>query len=377
MQIIDSGIVYQGTPETHTASCCFPSICRFEDGALLVSWRMGRTKDSPDGTMYYSRSTDNGATWESPVEPFTQNLGNVPGTYRLDGVAGSLCFAPVTALDAQRAVTGIMWFDRTDPERPMFNPVTEGLTTVHTLLSESTDQGHTWSAPRLLDAGIYHGHASICAPIIKLPDGCLACQVETNKEYHDPSPWLQRACLLISADGGQTWPELVTVAHDPTGRIRNWDQRHAVAPDGRGTVGIWAFDAVERKELNFRVSESLDNDRTWAEPWDPGIPYQQVYPVYLPDGRLVMLAIDRYQTRTIRALLSEDYGRTFSPDELVVHQQPGGQVEGGEHDHQIADQQLWTFGRIEAVAGQDNDVWVVHYAGDEHATHIRWVRLRV
>lgn len=166
----------------------------------------------------------------------------------------------------------------------------------------------------------------------------------------------------------------MTVAHDPTYRIRYWDQRHSVAPDGTMLAGIWAYDAVARKELNFHLTESNDGGTTWSKPRDCGIPYQQPYPVFLPDGRLILFCIDRYRTRTIRALLSEDKGKSFLPEELVVHQQPGGRAEPGEHDHQSADQQLWTFGRLEGIADPEGNAWVVYYAGDTDSTSIHWAK---
>src|SRR5262245_45290033 len=139
--------------------------------------------------------------------------------------------------------------------------------------------------------------------------------------------------LKFSDDGGLTWRRPVTVAHDPTLRIRYWDQRHAVAPDGTLVAGLWAYDAVAGTELNFHLTESSDGGRTWTPPRDSGSPLQQPYPVFLPDGRMVVLCIDRYRSRTIRALISHDRGRTFEPAQLVVHQQTRGQKDPGEQDH--------------------------------------------
>jgi hypothetical protein len=374
--IVDHGVVFQGTPGTRTANCCFASIGRFEDGTLLVSWRVGSAKDSADGTILMSRSTDGGRTWETPREPFSNPPKGRPGTFALNDVPGSLHFAPLTVLGGRRVLTGLMWLDRSNPTRPMFNERTEGLTTIHTLLSESQDGGQTWSAPRAFDAAPFDGLGAITAPILKLSDGRLACQFETNKHYDDPSPWQHRAMLKFSDDCGRTWHTPVTVAHDPTCQIRYWDQHHAIAPDGTMAAMLWAYDSVLHKELNFYLAESRDRGMTWSQPRDGGLPWQLPYPVFLPDGRLVAICIDRYKSRTIRALVSHDMGKTFCGEDMVVHQQPTGGVDPGEDNHQIADQQMWTFGRVEAVSDPSGDVWMTYYAGDADATSIHWARFR-
>ncbi|MBN1436221.1 MAG: exo-alpha-sialidase [Sedimentisphaerales bacterium] len=375
MKIANEGIVFSGSAGTRTANCCFPSIARFGDGTLLVAWRVGTVKDSADGTIYMSRSKDGGKSWDDPICPFSKPVEGKEGSYGLDGVPGDLHFAAVTALDDNRAMTAMMWLDRSDPGRAMFNEATEGLLRVHTLMAKSDDQGKTWGEPYLFDAAPYEGVAALCAPILKLADGNLACQVETNKPYDDSEVWKQHACLKFSSDEGLTWKDMVSVAHDPTFRIRYWDQRHAVAPDGTMVAGFWIYDAVDHKELGFRIAVSEDCGRTWSVPHECGFDYQLPYPVFLPDGRLVLFCIDRYKTRTIRALVSEDKGRTFLPGELVVYQHPVGRKEPGEDDHQLADQQIWTFGRLEGVSDSAGNVWVVYYAGDNDSTNIHWAQI--
>jgi hypothetical protein len=244
------------------------------------------------------------------------------------------------------------------------------------LLAESSDGGRTWSAPWVFDARPFDGLAGITGPIQKLPDGRLACQFETNKTYHDASPWRHFAALKFSDDGGRSWQTPVMVAHDPTCRVRYWDQCHALAPDGTMLAMLWAFDSVAKQELNFHVTESRDLGMTWSAPRDSGWPLQLPYPVFLPDGRLVAFCIDGYRSRTIRAIISHDQGRTFEDGDLVVHQQPRVCCDPGEKDHQLADQQLWTFGRVEAVADPSGDVWLSYYAGDAESTGIYWARLR-
>lgn len=374
--IVDSGIVYRGTLGSRTASCCLGSICRLDDGTILASWRIGSSKDSCDGTIMMSSSSDFGRTWTKPWQPFSNPHPDHPESYVFNGKPGDLHFAPLTSMGGNRVLTGLMWLDRADPSRPMFNPATEGMIPVHTLIAASEDGGLTWSEPRLFDASPHDGLGAIAAPMFRLPSGLLACQYEINKPYEDPTPWAHRALLKFSSDDGMTWTAPATVAFDPTLRIRYWDQRQSVAPDGTLVAGLWAYDSIKKMELNFHLTESRDDGLTWSTPRDSGLSMQQPYPVFLSDGRMVAICIDRYRTRSIRAIISDDQGQTFSESQLLVYQQPKHVQDHGEHDHEIADQQLWTFGRVEAVVDPDNDVWVIHYGGDESATNIYWSRLR-
>ena len=65
--------------------------------------------------------------------------------------------------------------------------------------------------------------------VTALADGSLALSIETNKHYHDASPWMQKVVFFHSSDQGQTWGEPVVAGEDPTGRIFNWDLRCGVA----------------------------------------------------------------------------------------------------------------------------------------------------
>ncbi len=41
--------------------------------------------------------------------------------------------------------------------------------------------------------------------VMALADGSLALSIETNKHYHDASPWMQKVVFFHSSDRGQTW----------------------------------------------------------------------------------------------------------------------------------------------------------------------------
>ena len=63
----------------------------------------------------------------------------------LAGVPGSLAAAELVEAAPGRLLLFATWFDRSEPDRPLFDPVTEGILKSKLLLSVSADDGQTWS----------------------------------------------------------------------------------------------------------------------------------------------------------------------------------------------------------------------------------------
>ncbi|MCK4602924.1 MAG: exo-alpha-sialidase, partial [Phycisphaerae bacterium] len=201
-----------------------------------------------------------------------------------------------------------------------------------------------------------------------------------NKNYDDPGPWRQVAALKFSNDQGRTWGDCTEVACDPTLAVRYWDQRHAVSPDGTCVAMFWTYDHVNQKDLTITSSRSYDAGRTWEPPGDTRIIGAQACPAFLPDGRMVIAYIDRWNTRAIRVAISNDLGRTFEMFDRPLYEQHAGRVDPGQEaatsEQALQDQQLWTFGCQSLESTQAGDVWATYYAGDSASTNIHWAQLR-
>lgn len=370
MELTSEGILFAGGANTSAASSCFPAIARLPDGSLLASWRIGSQKDSADGQILLSRSGDGGDSWSQPEE--------LPaGPWAAD--PGEVHYAPLTVLGHNHLLATLMWVDRSDPTLPLFNPTTEGLLPIRTWLCESRDGGRSWDDYRFMDGEPQGGPLAITGPVLVLDDGRLACQFEVNKPYEDTRPWRHAAAWKISSDGGYTWPDYVEVANDPIGRLMYWDARYVLGPKGYIVVAFWTYDRQQQHDRTIHLSESHDGGRSWSAPRDCGLVGQVCHPVLLRDDRLLLVYVDRFHTRSIRAALSNDLGRSFVRD-VLVYQHPARQAEPGKESAlagYLQDMELWTFGRVEAIAGQDGMVWVVYYAGNAEATDIRWARLQV
>ena len=240
MQIIDNGILSRGQPGTPRAILTFPTVIAPEDGSLLATYRTGSTKDSDDETVEFVRSVDGGRTWSEPWIPFENPT--------LDGLYGSLRVCYLTELSPGHLLAAALWIDRTTyPGGMLFNEETEGCLPMSVLLADSEDNGASWSPWRLVPMPAEIGPPSLTAPVLKLVDGSLALSIETNKQYNDASPWMQKVVFFHSRNyqratvspgpaeklaEDHSWAEPVVAGEDPSGRIFYWDLRCGVAPDG-------------------------------------------------------------------------------------------------------------------------------------------------
>ena len=279
LRIAHRGTLNPAEPGTSRAAATFPTFTVLSDGSLLATYSIGSTKDSDDLTIELRRSDDGGATWGPPRTPFESTVM---------GRRGSLKYAPVTRLDGDRLIMVCLWIDREAfPGQPLFHPVTEGCLPMSILLAESPDSGETWTAWRVVPMPADVGPPSLTNGLIRFPSGRLVLSVETNKEYLDDSPWFQRVVHLWSDDDGATWSDPITVVSDPTGRIANWDQRGAVAPDGRLVSYSWTYDfqAVAYREIRRRIS--ADEGRNYGDPTELDIADHAKRQVRFFDGRIV------------------------------------------------------------------------------------------
>jgi hypothetical protein len=272
-----------------------------------------------------------------------------------------------------------MWVDRSDPTRPFFNPTTEGLLPLRTWLCESRDGGRSWRDYRFLNDEPHLGPLALTGPSLILGDGRLACQFEVNKHYEDTGSWRHAAAWKVSCDRGYSWPEYIEVANDAAGRLMYWDARYSIGDNGYVVAAFWTYDRLRQCDANIHLSESRDGGRTWSAPRDCGLLGQVCYPVLVAGGRMALIYVDRFRSRSVRAALSDDLGRSFT-DDIVVYQHPSVQAERGRNSASadyLQDMEFWTFGRIEAISGGDGTVWIVYYAGHAQATDIRWARIQV
>jgi len=100
----------------------------------------------------------------------------------------------------------------------------------------------------------------------------------------------------------------------------------------------------------------------------------------LGGGRVFAAYVHRRHPPSLRAILSDDFGRTWTAsDELVFYEKAPGRESGmgGSRDFSDywADMTIWTFGHPTPLLLPNGDVMVAYYAGDSTAMGIHWVRI--
>jgi hypothetical protein len=314
LKIINKGIVFKGIEGTDRQSCAFSDICVLPSGRWLASCRAAPSKAGTKGQHVLLSFSDNeGKSWSEPYSPFSPvKVNSRHGLFRA---------AYLTSLGGKRVLAALCWVDHSNPELPFFNPDTEGLLDTKIFFSFSDDEGNIWSVPELMDTSPFNCPTPLTGPVLLLPNGELACQFELNKHYYDTSPWQHAAVIMFSKDGGKTWPEYVIAAKDTKNRIFYWDQRPGVLKDGRVLNFFWTYNYAESYYLNIHARESKDNGRRWSEIWDTGVFGQPARPAQLPDGRIVMVYVDRFGVPSIKMRISSDGGKTFPAEtEETIYQ---------------------------------------------------------
>jgi hypothetical protein len=372
MDITSHGTIFDATSAPPSCrSCAFTSLTRLTNGDLLVGFRNATGRDTPDGRLRLMRSRDEGASWETLHEGMTATV---------EGIAGNLYAGYFTELAPDRLLGAFVWVDRSNPALSFVNPVTAGVLPMRTLLAESRDGGVSWGPFRVVDHAPHVG-CSVTGPVLRLARGLLALPYESWKEYDDPSPGRHAANLAISTDGGVTWPRRQTVAADSGGSLFYWDQRIARHPGtGLPVAMFWTYDRLAQRDVDNHVAWGRPDGSHWTTPAPTGWCGQHCQPIALGGDRLAAVYVHRHEPPSLRAIVSDDFGRTWRPEtelafyESAVGPEPGM---GGERAFEEfwQDMMAWRFGHPRGVLLPDGDLFVAYYAGDEVATSMFWARI--
>ncbi len=382
MKLKESGLVYDATVEPEIRRVAtFSSLCTLDSGVVLCSLTVGHDKHDVNSTLQICRSCDEGKTWV-----------NLPGKFctKFEGVPGSLSLGEIVEVEPGCLAIFTTWFDRSDPQRPLFDPETEGILHSKLLLAFSDDEGETWSDWSAVSTPGLTGCAA-CGPILKWPDGVIGLPFESYKEYDDPAPSRHMAWLLLSRDGCRTFEEPLMVARHPEDSVYYWDQRLCTDDKTGGYIAMfWTHDLVTKRDLPVHIRRA-DTRRSFdkqdvadfeASPiLATSIPGQIAAPLLLNDGRLLALVVNRDTPGTMKLWQSSDGGRTWpSSDALAVylHEEKAAISQGKENIDFVEyweDMDKWSFGHPAICKLNDGHVLVAFYAGSPQCMSIRFARI--
>lgn len=376
MKLNGQGMVYDASGQpVDEAVASFVSLCVLSSGSVLCGFQLGPAKHAATSTIRFCRSDDNGRSWQELPARFETQLNGVPG---------SLSSGEVIELDPGHLLLYATWFDRSEPDRPLFDPETQGILHSRQLLANSHDDGATWSEWRVAPTPGLRGCSST-GPVQQWPDGRIALAFESYKEFDDPAPGTHGAWLMVSHDNGQSFDTPFLVAQHPDHRIYYWDQRICRSEGNDESVAMfWTHDLQDERDLNVHLSKfSTSADETAPILTDTGIPGQIAAPLMLPDGRLLAFVVDRSGPMTMKLWQSPDGGRTWpTGDALLVYEHnEQAALSQGNRDIDYAeywdDMLQWSFGHP-AIRRLDNgEVVVAFYAGDPGCLSVHWAIIDV
>lgn len=373
----NQGLIFDATEQPPPQRiACFTSLCPLRSGTILCGFQNGPTKNAATSTIRLCRSADGGQSWQL-----------LPARFETDreGTAGSLSAAELVEVEPGRLLLLATWFDRRDPLRPLFDPVTEGILKSKQLLAVSNDDGNTWSDWREVPVGELKG-CSLTGPILRWADGTIAVPLESFKEYDDPHPGQHAAWLLVSRDGGQSFSPPMLVAQHPEHKVYYWDQRLCGGASlGEFTALFWTHDLAEQRDLTVHLRRgALAGERIIASGiCATPIPGQIAAPARLDDGRLLAFVVDRGRPGTMTLWCSHDGGETWlASDRFVVytHDERAAITQGRENidfAQYWEDMGKWSFGHpaIRSLGG--GRVLLAWYAGVPDCMSLHWARVRI
>ena len=106
----------------------FTSLCVLRSGTILCGCQNGPGKHAVTSAIRLSRSMDDGRSWELLPAAFETRIEDTPG---------SLGAAELVEVAPGRLLLFATWFGRSDPSRPLFDPVSAGMLKAQQLLEKA------------------------------------------------------------------------------------------------------------------------------------------------------------------------------------------------------------------------------------------------
>ena len=303
--------------------CAHPHLVRCR-GELLCLFTCGPRRpfvlhppEDPAFTNLLARSADEGASWSAPVP--------VPGPDWTGVECGSLTALPdgglllhqhrfdwldLAAAEARPERAAIAWPEdlvRAHLASAEHEPEGLGLERARALLPwarapgraflhRSADGGRSWPTTVPLDTAPYEGGYGLRGGVV-LADGTVLLPLADCPAY-------RRVFALHSADGGWSWSPPVPVAEAPDRRFE--EPAPLLLTDGRVLLLL----RENASRTLWRV-ESADGGRSWSKPEPTAIDGYPAHLCRLPDGRILCTYGFRRPPFAIRAVLSQDDGRSW------------------------------------------------------------------
>ena len=276
IDVRETGLVYRNPrPELRSRHTWHPTVVRFDDGEMLVTFDIAEADVALDYRTYATHSTDSGATWSAPTRVFADPPGR-PTTHSVRSAR---------VADGSVVAMGALMY-RDDPEKSVVNVPTLGYTEMELIITRSQDRGHTWGP-------IERDRAAARRPGLRgLPlDRRVARRALGLAVLHLDG--LGRRCPERDerdpprvGGPGPTWPSYITEFDRWAEGIIHWEQHFLELRDGRWLTVAWVVDLATGKTLATPYAVSSDQGATWHRGLT-GFLAQTTKTIELPDGRIL------------------------------------------------------------------------------------------
>lgn len=206
----------------------------------------------------------------------------------------------------------------------------------------SDDGGRVWRRTVELDTAPFEGGYGMRGAV-ELPDGRLVLPLSDVPAY-------ERVFVLFSDDRGASWSGPVLAAAAPGKAFE--EPCALLLPDGRLLMLL-----RENRSRHLHRVVSDDGGTTWSAPVDTGIDGYPAHLLRLADGRVLCTYGFRRPDYSIRAVLSEDGGRSWDLERTLP-------IRGGLKDRDL--------GYPCTVPAGDGELCTIYYCRDEQGVTSIW-----
>jgi hypothetical protein len=365
MRIIGRGTIFSAAETSTQRVACYPALARLSCGRILCTFRIGQSKDGADEKVRMMQSSDEGQSWQSC--DFGLDT-------RLNGVPGSMATATVIETAPNELLALSSWINRENPGLPISHPTTAGCLELRLVKSHSSDGGESWSA--LEEIAVPFAQPEVSGPVIALNEpGHLLLPMENQKHYDDPNPIDEKCYVMLSRDGGKSWPEWAIVAHDHPAR-KFWCNRVTKLTDGRLACVSWTFDNATEQDLPLHITFGSSDGRQWSTPASTGVAGQVSYLFPYDESTLLMATSHRETPAGIRLRQSTDGGKSWEKNGLVVFDAESQSAKsGGDLGSYYQQMTNYTFGWSPMLRLKDGSILLAYFAGVGDAIDICYAKI--
>ena len=354
---------------------CEPRVTRLASGSIVLSHRVGTTREGADGRPRLVRSDDGGATWRVLASPFA---GALPAGWDLRGCAlaeladGGL-LAVVVALDKTSGPADVQ--PRDGGARPGPQP-------------RRAIGRRRRDVVRALGAGRRPARPASRARVCwRSPTAASCARSRRSRPTTTRASGATPAALLRSDDGGRTWgAPVISAASDPDGD----PARHDVVGPAHRPAGVRRARPVllrlpprdpDGGPGPHRV-EPATMARPGPRPPRPGCRARRPIPCPSPTvGWSSSSSAAPRPRRWSRSSRTTAAGPSTETSECVVYEHVDASAPGADGSLSAFDYLMsmdrFTFGHPCGVVTGPNEALVFWYAGGPTRTSIRSARLRI